>query len=390
MEVPVEARYEDTVTSAHPQTGGTGRAQDPLISGIARRGTGRILDAMWASHAQAARREIAALATEGIDAGELHRAALEVVARVVPFQQACWATVDPQNMVMTGVTNYPAWPVPQEWAIRFAESEYAGAEPHTFAVLTNRDPPVARISEAPHREVIRSVRLNDLLRPQGLEHEVRAAFHVDGTCWGVGGLFRDAGSDFTDREVEFIASITTTLGAATRLAVRARRGHASASAGPIIVLVGPRGEIRAATPAAATWLTTVKDAAQGRLNLTLYAAVSGARAASSGTSRARMRDPSGQWVTVQASRLLAGDDPEQMVVTIEPTTAREVARLMLTAYATTRREQDVCLQLLTGRSTAEIAERLFISTHTVQDHLKSLFDKVGARNRNELVAKIHG
>lgn len=93
---------------------------------------------------------------------------------------------------------------------------------------------------------------------------------------------------------------------------------------------------------------------------------------------------------MQASRLLQGDDPEQMVVTIEPTTARELARLMLTAYATTRREQDVCLQLLTGRSSAEIAEQRFISTHTVQDHLKSLFDKVGARSRNELVAKIHG
>jgi DNA-binding CsgD family transcriptional regulator len=349
-----------------------------------------MLDVMWASRTQVARREIAALAAEGIEAGDLHLAALEVVARVVPFQQACWATVDPANLVMTGVTNYPAWPVPQAWAIRFAESEYGGAEPHAFAVLTRRDPPVARISEAPHRDVVRSVRLNELLRPQGLEHEVRAAFRVDGACWGVGGLFREAGSDFTDREVEFLSSITTTLGAATRLAVRARRGGAPDAAGPVIVLIGSRGEIRAATPAAAAWLNAVEDTAPERLNMTIYAAVSGARAASSGTARARMRDPTGGWVTVQASRLLAGDDPEQMVVTIEPTTSLDVARLMLTAYAATRREQDVCLELLAGRSTSEIAERLFISPHTVQDHLKSLFEKVGARNRSELVAKIHG
>jgi DNA-binding CsgD family transcriptional regulator len=158
----------------------------------------------------------------------------------------------------------------------------------------------------------------------------------------------------------------------------------------VIVLVGPRGEIRAATPAAATWLTTVQDAAQGRLNLTLYAVVSGARANPSGTASARMRDPSGEWVTVRASRLLAGDDPEQMVVTIEPAASLDVARLMLGAYATSRREQDVCLELIAGRSTSEIAERLFISPHTVQDHLKSLFEKVGARSRSELVAKIHG
>jgi DNA-binding CsgD family transcriptional regulator len=203
-------------------------------------------------------------------------------------------------------------------------------------------------------------------------------------------LFRDPGSDFTDREVDFLSSITTTLGAATRLAVRARLAGTPDGNGPVIVLVGPRGEIRAATPAAAAWLTTVQDAAQGRLNLTLYAVASGARSAPSGTASARMRDPSGHWVTVQAARLLAGDDPEQMVVTVEPAAFLDVARLMLAAYGSTRREQDVCLELLAGRSTAEIAQRLFISPHTVQDHLKSLFDKVGARNRNELVAKIHG
>jgi DNA-binding CsgD family transcriptional regulator len=102
-----------------------------------------------------------------------------------------------------------------------------------------------------------------------------------------------------------------------------------------------------------------------------------------------MRDQAGGWTTVQASRLLADDDPEEMVVTVEPTPSLDVARLMLTAYVATRREQEICLELLAGRSTSEIAERLFISTHTVQDHLKSLFEKVGVRNRNELVARIH-
>ena len=104
------------------------------MPGIARAGAGRILGGMWASRAQAARRQIAALAAEGIEAADLHLAALEVISRVVPFQQACWATVDPRNLVMTGVTNDPPWPVPQEWAIRFADSEYGGAEPHTFTV----------------------------------------------------------------------------------------------------------------------------------------------------------------------------------------------------------------------------------------------------------------
>jgi hypothetical protein len=132
----------------------------------------------------------------------------------------------------------------------------------------------------------------------------------------------------------------------------------------VIVLVGPQGEIRAATNAAATWLDAIKDIAAGRLGLTLYAAVSGARAAAFGTARARVRDPMGGWVTLQASHLVAGEDRDQMVGTVEPTPSLDVVRLMLQAYSVTRREQGVCLELLNGRSTSEIAERLFISPHT--------------------------
>jgi hypothetical protein len=32
------------------------------------------------------------------------------------------------------------------------------------------------------RMPVRSVRINDLLGPLGLDHELRSAFHVDGAC----------------------------------------------------------------------------------------------------------------------------------------------------------------------------------------------------------------
>ncbi|MCU1611732.1 MAG: LuxR family transcriptional regulator, partial [Pseudonocardiales bacterium] len=58
------------------------------------------------------------------------------------------------------------------------------------------------------------------------------------------------------------------------------------------------------------------------------------------------------------------------------------------AYGLTSRERDICREVIAGHSTADIAGRLFISANTVQDHLKSVFSKVGVRSRGELVARL--
>jgi DNA-binding CsgD family transcriptional regulator len=65
-----------------------------------------------------------------------------------------------------------------------------------------------------------------------------------------------------------------------------------------------------------------------------------------------------------------------------------VSTLLMSAYGLTDRERDVTRAVLQGASTAEITEELVVSAHTVQQHLKSIFDKTGVRSRRELVGRV--
>lgn len=337
---------------------------------------------MLESRARRVRQEVTVLAAAGAGVAELHAAAIGLVGREVGTELTCWAMIDPETLMIGSMTSGEAR-IPQRYEPLLAEAEYSGTEPHRFAELARRGARAARLSDLSRAETARSSRLNEIWRPLGLDHELRVLFTVDGECWGGGGMVR-AGKDFTEREVEFLGAVAPAVAAATRLAVRAEAHGAGAADGPAIVLAGPRGETRALTPAAQVWRDRLAEVAPGRFGVMVRAAVVGARP--TGTFHARIRDARGGWLLLRASRLI-GDDTET-AVTFEAATGEQLLGLLLRAYGLTARERDVCDEVIAGHPTGSIAARLHISANTVQDHLKSVFAKVGVRSRGELVARL--
>ena len=68
-------------------------------------------------------------------------------------------------------------------------------------------------------------------------------------------------------------------------------------------------------------------------------------------------------------------------MTMFPPKAEQPAPLL------TEREREVLDLIAAGSTNREIAERLYLSPHTVKEHTSALYRKLGARNRAEAVQR---
>jgi DNA-binding NarL/FixJ family response regulator len=78
----------------------------------------------------------------------------------------------------------------------------------------------------------------------------------------------------------------------------------------------------------------------------------------------------------------------RVAIVLERSASERATALRLETHGVTEREREVAVLLAQGRTNPDIAEMLVLSPYTVQDHIKSLFEKTGVSSRQELVARV--
>ena len=149
------------------------------------------------------------------------------------------------------------------------------------------------------------------------------------------------------------------------------------------------------TPGVETWLEDLPDGdwAAGELPSAVKSVAASALRSAEGpdepgqVAMARVLGRSGTWIVVHGAALVSSG-PRRVAIIVEPAHPARISSLLMSVYGLTDREKDVTRLVLQGNSTSEIAETLFISPHTVQQHFKSIFDKTGVRSRRDLIGKV--
>lgn len=342
---------------------------------------------------QRARDRIAELARSGCDLVTFWRECAEVLGSAIPhYDKPCWYTLDPASLLITshyhdGLPEYPE---------KMLLHEYYGDDVNQIADVARSEAGILTLHEATGGDPSSSPSWH-MNMAMGGDQEMIAALRTGGMAWGAVGLYRAPGQPMFDTEEKaFLTAIGPELarGARTGLLVGEARDPQWPDS-PGLVVISEAGEVESTTPGVEHWLSDLPDGdlEAGRLPTCVHAVAGRALRTAEGSddpgevALARVLSRSGTWIVLHGTSLVASGSRRAAVI-VEPGHPARITPLLMSAHGLTEREQEVTRLVLRGDSTAQIAERLVVSPHTVQEHLKKIFEKTGVRSRRELVGKV--
>jgi DNA-binding CsgD family transcriptional regulator len=286
--------------------------------------------------------------------------------------------------------------LPAEVCKAYFDNEFLVEDVNKFSAL-EAGPRIATLHRATAGRSTASARHNEINAPLGFAPELRATFSTEAGSWGAMNLLRETGApDFSDGELAFLRSVSGHIAEGLRAALRCAPDATPAlDDEPAVAVFDEDGALVSCTAAAERSLTALdgqRVAVDDRSTVpaAAYMVVMRARALALGRpARARLQNRDGRWLALSASCPVGADGAvRHTVLVVEPARPAHLAPIIVEAYGLSPREQEVVRLLARGCDTATIARTLWISPHTVRDHVKAVFAKVGVANRQELLSRL--
>ena len=352
-----------------------------------------------------ARERIEAIGAAPLEARTLRRQVLTVLGEVIGFGAYVWVLTDP----VTTVGAAPLAEVPCLTELpALIRAKYA-TPLNRWTVLRQQAAPVALLHETVGGELARSRVWREVLSRYAIGDVASAVFADQFGCWGFLDLWRDDRREpFSSGDAGFLASLAPSLTAALRRCqARTFTGPAAPrrqDAGPVVLTLDDDLRILSRTAASRAWLDVLlpPQPDERAIPASVYNVAAQLLAAEEGIddhpafTRTHLAD--GFWLALRAARLATDEaapgapngTPATLVVTIEEASAAERLELFSRALALTARESELLGLLATGSDTRAMARQMSLSEHTIQDHLKSIFAKTGARDRVTVLSRALG
>jgi DNA-binding CsgD family transcriptional regulator len=314
---------------------------------------------------------------------------LRLMQRTIGYAEGTAMAFDPAVMLPTQFA--ATVPIDPERALIGCRNEQQDVDVLKFRDLAVAESPVATLSIDCDPECGTSIRWQELNLPRGRRHELRAAM-VDsrGSCWGALGLYRHDAIKFSPSDLQAVRRLLNERSRHLALSMASSRSSGSPEEATTL-MINDKGQVIDAPDRARRWLGEMRRSDTldrvGMLLASIAARIRSAppHQADGAQIRVRMRSAGGLWTTLLAEQLAGTDTTSRGIsVVVMPTDSKQLFTLLVAAFDLSAREADVVRQVLKGLDTKSISARLSISVNTVQDHLKSVFDKTGVRSRREL------
>ncbi len=326
----------------------------------------------------------------GLDPDALRAAVLPQLRKALPIDALWWATADPTTLLFTRGYREE---LPEDSGPYFVENEFLRNDVNKWTDLARDTVGVGTLMRATSSQPTKSARYRDIFAPLGLQDELRTVLRVRGACWGFICLHREAAqATFSPAEVRFVQQLGPHLAEGIRMGLlRQACALEHPAAGPGLVLLTADGGVAGMNASAGGWLEDLGGRPDGSdLPIEISALATRLRqldAAQPALPRLRVRTRSGRWAVLHAS-WMASQEGQTVAVIVEEAAPADVAPVIMAAYGFSQQERTITQLVCQGRSTRQIAETLHVTADTVQDHLKSVFDKAGVHSRGELVATV--